>query len=82
MNDSLSCQELVERVTAYFDDALSPTERQAIEAHLAECEDCVRHVDQMRRTIEITGGLSAEDVPVHGLDDLLAAFRAGAPHQD
>ncbi len=80
--NSLSCQELVERVTAYFDDAVPASERQAIDAHLAECEDCVRHVDQMRRTIEITGGLSAEDVPMQGLDDLLAAFRAATPHPD
>ena len=82
MNESIDCQELVQLVTAYFDGALTVDRRRIVDEHLAECEDCVHHVHQMRRTIEITGRLATDDIPSADVDTLLAAFRAGAPRAD
>jgi predicted anti-sigma-YlaC factor YlaD len=47
----VTCQELVELVTAYLDGALDQeTEHRLIE-HLPECDGCSRYLDQIRRTI-------------------------------
>ena len=51
----LTCQELVELVTDFFDDALEPAERARFAAHLSECPGCVAHVAQLRATIELAG---------------------------
>jgi len=37
------CRETVRRLWDYLDHELSETERQAVDAHLAECERCPKH---------------------------------------
>jgi anti-sigma factor RsiW len=49
----LSCQELVELVTDYFEDALAPEERARFEEHLEGCPGCRAYVDQMRVTMRL-----------------------------
>jgi anti-sigma factor RsiW len=49
----LSCQELVELVTDYFDDALAPADRARFEAHLDDCAGCRAHLEQMRVTLRL-----------------------------
>ena len=71
----LSCRELVELVTAYFEGDLSKGERKRFEAHLAECDGCTTYIEQMRRTIELTGGLRVEDVSPEAEEKLLGVFR-------
>jgi anti-sigma factor RsiW len=73
--EPLKCQELVELVTAYLDGALSPTDRNRFEAHLAQCQGCSNYLDQMRQTIALTGRLSEESIPPGARDKLLQAFR-------
>jgi anti-sigma factor RsiW len=72
--EDLACNELVELVTAYFDDALAPRERARFEAHLDDCTCCARYVEQMRTTIAVTGATAgiAHRSEVAGL---LEAFR-------
>jgi anti-sigma factor RsiW len=72
---TISCQELVELVTAYFDGALSEDERGAFEAHLSVCDGCTAYVEQMRQTIELTGRLTISQVSPDAEAALLAAFR-------
>lgn len=69
------CQELVELVTEYLEDTLSPFERASFEAHLAVCVGCRDHVDQMRRTIEVVGKLPVEPVAPEVRQNLLELFR-------
>ncbi len=71
----LSCQELVELVTDYFERALSPAEQQRFEAHLALCDPCVEYIEQMRLTIQSLGYLGEEHIAPVARDRLLAAFR-------
>jgi predicted anti-sigma-YlaC factor YlaD len=71
----LSCQELVELVTAYLDGVLSEAERARVEEHLADCEPCRVYIEQMERTIGLSGRLRVEDVPPEAAEALLAAFR-------
>ena len=72
----LNCRELVELVTAYLEGDLSAVERKRFDAHLAGCDGCSMYVEQMRRTIELTGTLSVDDVPPEAEDALLRTFRA------
>ena len=73
--EKLSCQELVELVTDYFEGALSPDERARFEAHVSGCGGCTRYVEQMRATIVAVGRLEPEDVPPDAEEALLEAFR-------
>ena len=78
MGDShlhVSCQEVVELVSDYLEQAL-PAERAAVfEQHLNFCEGCVVYVDQVRSTVQSVGELRPEDVPPETRAKLLAAFR-------
>jgi anti-sigma factor RsiW len=76
----VSCQELVELVTAYLDGSLSDPERDAFEEHLALCQGCETYLDQFRRTVDLVGELSAESLPAPARDRLLTAFRNWQPH--
>ena len=56
----LACQEVVELVTAYLEDALDPADRERFEEHLVFCDGCSNYLEQMRITIRVTGRLEAE----------------------
>jgi predicted anti-sigma-YlaC factor YlaD len=73
--EPLKCQELVELVTAYLEGALTPTDRDRFDAHLAQCQGCRNYLDQMHQTIALTGRLSEESIPAGARDKLLQAFR-------
>ena len=75
--DEMACRDLVEAVTDYLEGALSNADRARFEEHLGVCRGCGTYLDQMRRTIELAGRLTPEDVaiPASARDRLLAAFR-------
>jgi anti-sigma factor RsiW len=70
----MTCQELVELVTEYFDGELPELERAAFEAHVAVCPGCDTYLEQMRVTIRIaTDARALEQRPE--VASLLAEFR-------
>ena len=71
----LTCQELVELVTDYLEDALAPEARTRFEQHLVACDGCTIYLDQLRETMRLTGMLREEQIPVDARAALLAAFR-------
>ena len=71
----LTCEELVELVTEYLEDALSPEERTRFELHLAVCPGCAAYLSQLRATLRGAARLSVESLPDDVRDRLLAAFR-------
>ncbi|HEV2235240.1 MAG TPA: zf-HC2 domain-containing protein [Ktedonobacterales bacterium] len=75
-SNALSCQELVELVTAYLDGALTPADHARFDEHLAVCDGCSHYVDQMRRTIALTGRLAESSVTGVARDRLLETFRS------
>lgn len=75
MEPELTCQELVELVTNYFENALTETERARVEQHLASCDGCDTYVEQMRQTIETVGKLQEKDVSPDAQEKLLKVFR-------
>jgi anti-sigma factor RsiW len=74
----IACQELVELVTDYLDDALPVGERRRFEAHLAECDDCAAYVAQFVQTLNALGALPGEELDPRTREDLLAVFRGWA----
>jgi anti-sigma factor (TIGR02949 family) len=70
----ISCQEIVELVTDYLEDALPRDERKAFEAHLAGCPNCTNYLDQMRQTIQLTGRLTEEALEPELREKILEAF--------
>ena len=73
--DHISCQEVVELVTDYFDGAMSPDEAALFEQHLNFCDGCDWYVDQIRVTVAAVGRIEESDVPPQVRDRLLDAFR-------
>lgn len=71
----LPCRELVELVTEYLENRLSPTDRVRFEAHLAQCEACRAYLDQFQQTIRALGRLPEESLSAEARTALLAAFR-------
>ena len=73
--EAFSCQELVELVTDFLEDALPAEERARFEQHLSECGNCETYLEQMRATIELTGSLAPESLSPEAEEALLHAFR-------
>lgn len=74
-SEELSCAELVELVTDYLEGALSAADRERFDAHLGDCDGCSAYLDQMRKTVELTGRLREDDLDPRTTDALLATFR-------
>jgi anti-sigma factor RsiW len=70
----MTCQQLVELVTDYFDGVLDESVRVEFEAHLAICPGCDTYLEQMRATVRMAHDAKAleESPEVAGL---LEAFR-------
>jgi len=72
------CQGFVEAVTDYLEGTMRGRDRARFEAHLSDCDGCEHYLAQLRRTIELTGHLGADDVDALGpraRRELLDAFR-------
>jgi anti-sigma factor RsiW len=72
---ALTCQEVIELLSNYIDDALEPGDRRRVDEHLALCDGCSTYLDQMRETIRLAGMVTEEQVPEDEKAALLAAFR-------
>ena len=76
MESELTCRELVELVTDYFEDALDAHVRARFEEHLAACAHCRAYLGQLRATLRLvrdTGELESRP-EVAGLRAALRGF--------
>ena len=67
-------------VRQYLEGRLSRRERARFNAHIADCGNCTRYLEQFRETIRLTGTLRETDLSVDAAATLLAQFenwRAG-----
>ena len=71
----MPCRELVELITGYLEERLSPVDRARFETHLADCEYCETYLEQMRETVRVLGRLPEESLSIEARNDLTAAFR-------
>jgi anti-sigma factor RsiW len=70
----LACQQVVELVTDYLEDALSAGDRRRFETHLRDCPHCTEYLEQMRTIIRLTGSLTPEDLSPDVQDEFLVLF--------
>jgi anti-sigma factor RsiW len=73
--DYLTCRELVELVTEYFEDSLSSQQRSRFEEHIMSCPPCRTYLEQMRKTIRLLGSIPEETVSPDAEETLVTAFR-------
>ena len=59
--EPMTCQQLVELVTDYFEGALAPAERDRFDAHLKVCPGCEYYLEQMRTTMRLVKGANELD---------------------
>ena len=74
----LPCNQFVELVTEYLDDALTLDERARVDAHLADCPYCSDVLAQWQLVIAVTGRLRGDEVETIDPDvrtSLMDAFR-------
>ena len=71
----LVCQQVVEMVTAYLEDALSRSDRRRLEKHLSGCPLCTEYLAQMRETIRLAGRLEPDDLSPEMRSDLTEVYR-------
>jgi anti-sigma factor RsiW len=74
-HEHITCQEVVELVTDYFDGAMSPEDAALFEQHLNFCDGCDWYVEQIRRTVATVGRVPDAEVPAATRERLLRAFR-------
>ena len=68
------CEEFVELITDYFEDALPPRKLSHVEEHLVLCDGCRTYLDQMQATIGALGRLG-ERASAEPDESVLAALR-------
>jgi anti-sigma factor RsiW len=73
--EDISCAEIVELVTDYFEGALPAETAARLELHLADCDGCAAYLEQMRTTVELTGRLREEELDPGLRAALVDAFR-------
>jgi predicted anti-sigma-YlaC factor YlaD len=71
---TMTCQEVVEVVTAYLEGTMNPEDRVLFEEHLVLCEGCERYLRQMRRTIDLIGEVDEGSLSARTRQQLLDAF--------
>jgi anti-sigma factor RsiW len=70
----MACRELVELVTDYFEDRLSPADRARFDAHIAGCDACTIYLEQMRLTLRALGRIPEETISEAARRTLMRAF--------
>ena len=76
----LTCQEVVELATEYFEASLSPAVSERVAAHVAQCEGCQTYLRQLRITVDIVHTV-ADREPVD-TSALLSEFRRWSARRD
>lgn len=80
---TLTCRDATAFLDAYLDDSLDARERMRFDAHLAECEDCRRYLEQYESTHELCRAAFDDPVdagvPEELVEAILAARAAARP---
>ena len=71
----ITCIEVVELVSDYFEGALSAHEVELFEQHVNFCDGCESYVHQMRIAVKTAGRIGQATVPPDMRERLVAAFR-------
>jgi anti-sigma factor RsiW len=70
----VTCEQLVELITAFLDNALDHRRRDRFERHLSRCRGCRTYLQQFRVAVDVVGRIGDDDIHADFRDRLLAAF--------
>jgi predicted anti-sigma-YlaC factor YlaD len=73
--NELNCQEVVELVTDYLEQALLPEKQAQFEEHIETCPGCDTYLEQVQQTIMMLRKLSEQKTFPKTKQDLLEVFR-------
>jgi predicted anti-sigma-YlaC factor YlaD len=73
--DELNCQEVVELVTDYLEQALLPDTLAKFEEHVAECPGCDTYIEQVQQTIRMLRKLAEQPMFPETKEELVEIFR-------
>lgn len=68
----IHCVDLVELITDYLDESLSPADIERFDDHVEDCEACRVYIDQIKMTITLTAGSERNELALPGNFDELA----------
>lgn len=80
----LNCREVTDFLMAYLDRELDAETHAAFEAHLVECEECVRYLRDYQTTVRLAKKAfsdtdDGDDVPEELIEAILAARKKQRP---
>jgi anti-sigma factor RsiW len=76
----MTCTETRDLFSALADDALTPSERAALDAHLAGCAECRRELAGLLRTVKLVRAMDPVHAPAGFVDRVVAAAQPARSH--
>jgi hypothetical protein len=76
----MTCTETRDLFSALADDALTPSERAALDAHLAGCAECRRELAGLLRTVKLVRAMDPVHAPAGFVDRVVAAAQPAPLH--
>ena len=70
-----NCKDINNLLPAYLDDALSPSEKQRVEEHLAVCSRCRQDVADLSKAVSLLHNLEEVEPPPFFEQRIMAAIR-------
>ena len=75
----MTCRDFADFLYSYADGDLAQAEREAFDAHVAICPDCVQYLSQYLETIAASPDAFGDDQFADVPDDLVHAILASRP---
>ena len=77
----MTCRDVIEFLSDYYEGALPESERALFDAHLAECPDCVAYLKAYEQTVRLEKHACDEppgEMPASLVQAIMAARKRGA----
>jgi anti-sigma factor RsiW len=78
----ITCQQLIDFIGSYRENALTPEQRTEFERHLAVCPSCVAYLKTYEQTLALTKAAADDPVPDEIPDGLVRAILAARKQSD
>jgi anti-sigma factor RsiW len=72
----MTCKSVREKISLYIDEALGPSERDAVNRHLQECSKCQAHYEEIRDVHALLAGAERYRAPAGFSSRVMASVKA------
>jgi hypothetical protein len=78
----MNCKEVVDLLSDYLANELSPEDLAGVRAHLKRCRNCKAFLASLKTTVKLTHNLKADDIPPGVVDSLRTFLKSNfAPNK-